>query len=159
MRDATAAGGVNRRRLRGNLEVGHARPRSMRRITILLVIGIALASCASGVSAPSRAAGVLSGVVTGHLSGGTKQSPLAGVHIGVFREAVFSGGPIRVNAPKPVATATTDGHGTFTIHGLAAGRWFVLAMDQAGGGAWVRFDPATGAVVTLVVCTDCPVPL
>jgi hypothetical protein len=58
-----------------------------------------------------------------------------------------------------LATTTTNGDGVFTFHGLPAGRWFVLAMDQAGQGSWVPFDPATGAVVTLVVCTDCPIPL
>lgn len=34
--------------------------------------------------------------------------------------------------------------------------WFVLAVSQAGPGRWVRFDPVTGAVVTLMVSHGLP---
>jgi len=132
----------------------------VRKTALLLVMGVLLASCASGASSPpSQAPGVLSGVVIGHTSQNDHRAPLAGVRVGVYRQAVSSGGPVLANPPQPLATTTTDGAGRFTIQGLPAGRWFVLALDQAGAGTWVPFDPATGAVVTLVVCTDCPIPL
>ena len=89
----------------------------------------------------------------------TTEPPWRTLASGVYRQAVSSGGPILANPPQPLATATTDSAGRFTIQGLPAGRWFVLVLDQAGAGTWVPFDPATGAVVTLVVCTDCPIPL
>ena len=115
---------------------------------------------ASGASSSLQAApGVLSGVVVGHSSQNDHRTPLADARVGVYRRAVSSGGPILANPPQPLATATTNGAGRFTISGLPAGRWFVLALDQAGAGTWVPFDPATGAVVTLVVCTDCPIPM
>lgn len=85
--------------------------------------------------------------------------PLPDATVGVYRQAVSVGGPVQVNPPSPVATATTDSAGRFLFEGLGNGRWFVIALNQAGGGRWVSYDPATGAVVTLVVCTDCPVPL
>ena len=131
----------------------------MRKASVFIVVGILMASCASGVSRPGRTARVLSGVVIGHPSQGDSQTPLANTPVGVFRQAVFSGGPILQNPPKPVATTTTDAAGAFAFRTLPAGRWFVLALNQAGRGTWVQFDPATGAVITLSVCTDCPMPL
>lgn len=132
----------------------------MRKTALLLAMGVLLGSCSSGASSlPSRVPGVLSGVVIGHPSQNDHRTPVAGARVGVFRQAVSSGGPILANPPQPLATATTDSAGRFTIQGLPTGKWFVLALDQAGGGTWVSFDPATGAVVTLVVCTDCPIPL
>ncbi len=131
----------------------------MRNMALLLVVGMTLASCSSAASPPSPAPGVLSGVVLGHLSQGGRQTPLPNAPVGVYRRAVSSGGPIQQNPPEPVATTRTDGDGVFRVRGLSAGRWFVLAIDQAGQGVWVRFDPASGAAVTLVVCTDCPIPL
>lgn len=131
----------------------------MRKIALLVLAGTLFAACSSGVKAPSPTPGVLAGVVIGHTSQGGHQTPLEGARVGVFRRAVSSGGPVQENPPQPVATTTTDAHGTFSFHGLPAGRWFVVALDQAGGGTWVRFDPASGATVTLLVCTDCPVPL
>lgn len=131
----------------------------VRKIALVLVAGAILASCSSRVSLPSPAAGVLSGVVIGHSSQNNDRTPLANAPVGVYRQAVSSGGPVLQNPPEPVATTTTDSAGVFMFQGLPAGRWFVLALDQAGQGTWVRFDPATGAVVTLVVCTDCPLPL
>jgi hypothetical protein len=128
-------------------------------MALLLVVVSALASCSSGVSAPSLAPGVLAGVVIGHRSQSTHQVPLAGVTVGVYRQAVSSGGPVLQDPPEPVATATTNGAGVFRFRGLPAGRWFVLARNEPGPGSWVSFDPSTGAVVTLVVCTDCPLPL
>ncbi len=85
--------------------------------------------------------------------------PLAGVTVGVYHQAVSVGGPVQVNPPPPVATTTTDSAGGFRFEGLGNGRWFVIALNQAGGGRWVSYDPATGIEITLVVCTDCPVPL
>jgi hypothetical protein len=131
----------------------------VKKIATVLVVGSMLAACSSGVVTSSPSPGVLSGVVLGHLSGATHQTPLANTPIGVYRRAVSSGGPVLQNPPQPVATTNTDRAGMFRFSGLPAGRWYVLAMDQAGQGSWVRFDPANGAAVTLVVCTDCPVPL
>jgi Carboxypeptidase regulatory-like domain len=131
----------------------------MRKMAVLVVtVGIALASCSSKAAPASPAPGVLSGVVLGHLSQG-KQTPLAGATVGVYRRATSSGGPVQQDPPQPVATATTDKEGAFRFLDLPAGRWFVLAQDQAGQGAWVDFDPAIGGTLTLVVCTDCPIPL
>ncbi len=135
------------------------RRRVVRNAALLLVVGMILASCSSGGSPPSASPGELSGVVIGHSSQGGHQTPLANAPVGVYRQAVSSGGPMMQNPPKPVATTTTNSAGVFRFQGLPAGKWFVLALDQAGQGTWVRFDPATGAVVTLVVCTDCPMPL
>jgi hypothetical protein len=120
---------------------------------------VLLASCSATPSAPTRQPGVLSGIVLGHTSGSAHRSPLAGVDVSIFRQAVSSGGPVLQNPPLPVATVTTDHTGAFRFHRLPAGRWFVLAPHEAGPGRWAQFDPATGAVVTLVVCTDCPIPL
>lgn len=128
-------------------------------MALLLVASIVASSCTSRVSPLNPAPGVLSGVVIGHSSQGGHQSPLANALVGVFSQAVSSGGPVLQNPPKPVATTTTNSAGVFRFQGLPAGRWFVLAPNQAGQGTWVSFDPATGAVVTLVVCTDCPMPL
>jgi hypothetical protein len=130
----------------------------MRTMVLLLAVGLILCSCSSGSSLPSPAPGVLSGVVIGHSSQNDHRTPLANAPVGVYRQAVFSGGPVLQNPPEPVATTKTNSAGVFSFRGLPAGRWFVLALDQAGQGTWVRFDPATGAVVTLVVCTDCPLP-
>ena len=132
----------------------------MRKTALLLVMGVLLGSCSSGASSSLQASpGVLSGVVVGHTSQNDHRTPLADARVSVYRQAVSSGGPILAERPQPLATTTTNGTGQFTIQGLPAGRWFVLVMDQAGAGTWVPFDPATGAVVTLVVCTDCPIPL
>lgn len=140
--------------------MGTERRRIVRKTALLLVMGVLLASCASGASSPpSQAPGVLSGVVVGHSSQNDHRTPLADARVAVYRQAVSSGGPILAEPPPPLATTTTNSAGQFTIQGLPAGRWFVLALDQAGSGTWVPFDPATGAVVTLVVCTDCPIPL
>ena len=128
-------------------------------MALLLVVGMILGSCSSGMSLPSPAPGVLSGVVIGHPSQNNHRTPLANATVGVYRQAVSSGGPVLQNPPKPVATTTTNSAGVFRFQGLPARRWFVLALNQAGQGTWVRFDPATGAVVTLVVCTDGPLPL
>jgi len=134
--------------------------RVMRKMALLLVACTALASCSTGVSLPSPAPRVLSGVVIAHTSqNNNDRAPLAGAAVAVYRQAVSSGGPVLQNPPKPVATTTTNSAGVFRFQGLPAGRWFVLAVDQTGQGTWVRFDPAIGAVVTLVVCTDCPIPL
>lgn len=131
----------------------------MRKMAVLVAVGMILASCSSAVSPPSPTPGVLSGVVIGHSSQGANQIPLANAPVGVYRRAVSSGGPVLQNPPKPVATTTTNSAGVFEFRTLPAGRWFVLAMDQAGQGTWVVLDPAIGAVVTLVVCTDCPIPV
>ena len=129
-------------------------------MALLIVMGVLLGSCSSGVSPSQRAApGVLSGVVVGHSSQNDSRTPLADARVGVYRQAVSSGGPILAEPPPPLATTTTNSAGQFTIQGLPAGRWFVLVLHQAGAGTWVPFDPATGAVITLVVCTDCPIPL
>ena len=127
-------------------------------VALALVVAL-LACCSRGSAAPSPQPGVLSGRVLGHSSQGGDRTPLAGVRVAVYRQRVFVGGPVQEHAPKPVATARTDGAGVFHVRGLPAGRWFVLAVSEAGSGSWVRFDPASGAVITLVVCTDCPVPL
>jgi hypothetical protein len=66
---------------------------------------------------------------------------------------------VLANPPKPVATTTTDDAGRFRFEGLVSRRWFVVAPNVSGSGVWVRFDRATGASVTLTVCTDCPIPL
>jgi hypothetical protein len=127
-------------------------------MAILATLTLTLSSCASKAAPASPAPGVLSGVVLGHVSQG-KQTPLAGASVGVYRRATFSGGPVQQDPPQPVATTTTDKDGAFRFRDLPAGRWFVLVQGQVGGGSWVTFDPATGAAITLVVCTDCPVPL
>ncbi len=131
----------------------------VRKMVLFLVLGMILGSCSSGLSLPSPSPGVLSGVVIGHSSQNNHRTPLANAAVAVYRQAVSSGGPVLQNPPRPVATTTTNSAGAFTFHGLPAGRWFVLALNQAGQGSWVRFDPATGAVIMLVVCTDCPLPL
>jgi len=131
----------------------------VRKKALLFVVGALLGSCTSGVSVPSPVPGVLSGVVLSHSSQSEHRTPLAGATVGVYDQAVSPGGPVLQNPPQPVATAATNRTGMFRVQGLPAGRWFVLVLNQAGGGTWVRFDPAVGAVVTLVVCTDCPVPL
>jgi len=132
----------------------------MRKVALLVVACTALAACSTGVSLPSPTRGVLSGVVIGHTSqNNDHRSPLAGAAVAVYRRAVSIGGPVLQNPPKPVATTTTNSAGVFRFQDLPAGKWFVLAVDQAGQGTWVSYDPATGAVVTLVVCTDCPIPL
>ena len=132
---------------------------TMRKIVVLLVMGMTVASCAYKAAAPaSPAPGVLSGVVLGHVSQG-KQKPLAGASVGVYRRATSSGGPIEQDPPLPVTTTMTDQDGAFRFHDLPAGHWFVMVQGQAGQGTWVTFDPATGATLTLVVCTDCPIPL
>jgi hypothetical protein len=130
----------------------------MRNVTLLLVLSTVLGSCSSRISPPTPVPGVLSGVVIAHPSQGDHRIPLADAPVGVYRRAVSTGGPVLQNPPEPVATTTTDGDGVFRFRGLPAGRWFVIAMNQAGQGTWVRFDTSTGAVVTLVVCSDCPVP-
>jgi hypothetical protein len=140
-------------------DVGTERRRIVRKTALLFVLGMILASCSSGVSRQRPVPGVLSGVVVGHSSQDSHETPLANALVDVFSQAVSSGGPVLQNPPKPVATTTTNGAGVFTFQRLPAGRWFVLAVNQAGQGTWVRFDPASGAVVTLVVCTDCPIPL
>jgi hypothetical protein len=138
--------------------VGTERRRIVRKMALVLVVGVILGSCSSGASLPGPVPGVLSGVVIGHSSLNDDRTPLANAPVGVYRQAVSSGGPILQNPPKPVATTTTNSAGVFRFQGLPAGKWFVLALNQAGQGTWVPFDPATGAVVTLVVCTDCPLP-
>ncbi len=143
----------------GNPGVGTQHRTVVRKMALLLGMGMIFASCSSGVSLPSPVPGVLSGVVIGHSSQNNHRTPLGGAPVGVYREAVSSGGPILQNPPKAVATTTTNSAGMFSFHGLPKGKWFVLALDQAGQGTWVDFDPATGGVVTLVVCTDCPIPL
>ena len=145
--------------LTGNVGPGTKRRRAVRKMALLLVMGVTLASCSSGVSPPSPAPGVLSGMVIGHTSQNDHRTPLANAAVDVYRQAVSSGGPVLQNPPEPVATTTTDSAGVFRFRGLPEGRWFVLALNQSGQGTWVHFDPATGAVVTLVVCTDCPMPL
>lgn len=127
----------------------------------VVLLALSLASCASEAppSNPSVAPGVLSGVVLGHASGQGGGSPLANTPVAVYRTAVPVGGPVLANPPEPVATATTNAAGEFRFEGLASGRWFVVAPNVAGAGVWVRFDQATGASVTLRVCTDCPIPL
>jgi hypothetical protein len=143
----------------GNVDAGTKRRRVVRKVAQLLAVGMILASCSSRVSPPSPEPGVLSGVVIGHLSQGGHGSPLADAPVAVYRQAVSSGGPVLQSPLEPVATSTTNGEGVFSFQGLPEGKWFVLALNQAGQGTWVRFDPPIGAVVTLVVCTDCPLPL
>ena len=132
----------------------------MWKMPAVLLLVLSRASCASQ-SPPSSAAGpgILSGVVLGHTSGQSGGSPLAGTNVAVYRTAVPVGGPIMANPPKPVATTTTNDAGQFRFEGLTSGRWFVVAPNVSGSGVWVRFDQATGATVTLSVCTDCPLPL
>ena len=127
----------------------------------VLLLALSLASCASKAppSSPSAAPGVLSGVVLGHTSGQSGGAPLAGTPVAVYRTAVPVGGPVLQNPPKPVATTTTNDAGEFRFEGIPSGRWFVVAPNVSGTGVWVRFDQATGASVTLRVCTDCPIPL
>ena len=131
----------------------------MRKGVLAFVISLTLASCTSHVSLPSPTPGVLAGVVMAYSSQHPDRAPLAGVTVVVYHQAVSVGGPVQVNPPSPVATTTTDSAGSFRFEGLGNGRWFVIALGQAGGGQWVSYDPATGTEITLVVCTDCPVPL
>jgi hypothetical protein len=126
---------------------------------LLFVVGVILGSCSSGGSLLSPSPGVLSGVVIGHSSQNNHRTALANAAVAVYRQAVSSGGPVLQNPPRPVTSTTTNSAGVFRFQGLPAGRWFLLVLNQAGQGSWVRFDPATGAVITLVVCTDCPLPL
>lgn len=128
-------------------------------MTLLLGIGLTLSSCTSHASPLTPEPGLLSGVVLAHSSQKSDNLPLADARVDVYRQAVSIGGPVLQNPPSPVAMTTTNSAGEFRIEGLGKGRWFVLAPNEAGGGAWVSFDPATGAVVTLIVCTDCPVPV
>ena len=137
-------------------------------MALLIVMGVLLGSCSSGVSPSQRAwpdrprirwPPRRPRVVVGHSSQNDSRTPLADARVGVYRQAVSSGGPILAEPPPPLATTTTNSAGQFTIQGLPAGRWFVLVLHQAGAVTWVPFDPATGAVITLVVCTDCPIPL
>jgi hypothetical protein len=126
----------------------------MRKAAALLLM-VTMAACASGASSVGPTQGVLSGTVVGHLSDGTQQRPMGNVSVSVYRQAVPIGGPVLQNPPKPVASTTTNSEGVFEFRSLPAGRWFVAA----GAGVWVNFDPAKGAVITIAVCTDCPVPL
>ncbi len=148
-----------RRQSLGNAGKGNGRPTVVRKTIALLALTVfVLASCSSGPTPPARQPGILSGLVIGHTSQGSDRAALTGAVVSLFRQEVSSGGPVRQNPPKPVVTVRTDGAGVFRFRGLPAGRWFVLAVGQAGPGRWVRFDPVAGAVVTLVVCTDCPIP-
>ena len=124
-----------------------------------LVIAAMLTACTSHTSQPSPSPGTLAGIVLSYSSQHPDRTPLPGVTVGVYHQAVSVGGPVQLNPPPPVATTTTDGSGRFRFEELGTGRWFVIALNQAGGGTWVSYDPARGAAITLVVCTDCPVPL
>ena len=132
----------------------------MRRTVRLLGLLVMLASCgrASSAASPTPETGVLSGVVVAHTSQGTERTPLGDATVVVYREAVQAGGVAIQNQPNPVTTTTTNAEGVFRFVGLSSGSWFLLVQNEAGGGTWVGFDAAKGAVVTLVVCTDCPVP-
>lgn len=136
------------------------RRRGVRRAAAILAIGMMLASCSARPAIPVPTPGALAGVVIDHPSGsGAHPGPLGRALVEVYRQAVSPGGPIMLHPPRPVATARTDRAGVFVIRGLPGGRWFVVVMNAAGAGSWVRYDPARGAVVTLVVCSDCPMPL
>ena len=130
----------------------------MRKALLLLAIGMLVPCCSAQIRAPHPAPDVLAGVVIAHESEGGHRAPLGGAIVGVYRQATSVGGPVRLDPPKPVAMTRTNADGEFRFTGLGQGRWFVLALNEAGDGSWVRFDPAIGAVVTLEVCTDCPVP-
>jgi hypothetical protein len=83
---------------------------------------------------------------------------VAGVKVGLYLQAVHAGGPIAVDPPRPIATVTTDGRGTFRFHGLRPGkRYFVFAVGARGYsiGHWTL----AGQRVRLVACTDCVMPL
>jgi transposase-like protein len=94
---------------------------------------------------------------TAILANGT---PLIKGSISRVNKAVSIGGAgSAIPPPKPVATARTNSTGEFRFTGLRQGRWFVFVQNEPGVGSWVRVDPETGAVVTLVVCSGCPIRL
>ncbi|HUZ85153.1 MAG TPA: hypothetical protein VMU66_10690 [Gaiellales bacterium] len=106
---------------------------------------------------PPGVPGTISGVYrAGRSSAGPLQG-VAGVRIGLYLRAI-SLGPVMIDPPRPVRVTVTAAGGSFTFTGLASRRYFVspIAPGAYAPGRWVR---PGGAVVVIVGCTACPVPL
>ncbi len=104
---------------------------------------------------PGPASTISGRVVTFHSGGPPQTAPMPHVEVRAFTRA-FPLGPVMANPPHPVATATTDADGRFTLSGLRPRRYFLVTGVT---GQWVSL-PASGAPqVTLRVCGNCPVPL
>jgi len=129
-------------------------------IPMLVFAALATAGCGqatgSGSGTQPAPASTISGrVVTFHSGGPPQTAPMPHVEVRAFTRA-FPLGPVMANPPLPVATATTDADGRFTLSDLRPRRYFLVTGVT---GHWVSL-PASGAPdVTLRVCGNCPVPL
>lgn len=106
----------------------------------------------------------------------TKGGPLSGGGVGVvvedtlvprwdLRDLDADGGIPLEDSEQPAATRKTQTRmnvtpGRFThalyredLRGSTMPIAYGMFLNQAGGGRWVSYDPATGVVVTLAVCT------
>lgn len=134
--------------------------RLQRLAPMLMFAALATAGCGqmagSGSGTQPSPASTISGrVVTFHSGGPPQTAPKPHVEVRAFTRA-FPLGPVMANPPLPVATATTDADGQFTLSGLRPRRYFLVTGVT---GRWVSL-PASGAQqVTLRVCGNCPVPL
>jgi hypothetical protein len=123
---------------------------------LLLAAGCGNGTAATGSHQPP--AGTISGTVVGYKSADKLATkPVSGVTVEAFTKAFPFIGPVMLNRPKPVARATSDGGGHFTLSGLAPGRYFVLFGRATA--RWVRLTPGHGAQVTAAMCQDCPLPM
>src|SRR6478752_8618851 len=127
-------------------------------VPMLVFAALATAGCgqAAGSGSGTQSASTISGRVVTYESGGPPQTaPMPHVEVRAFTRA-FPLGPVMANPPLPVATATTDADGRFTLSGLRPRRYFLVTGTT---GRWVSL-PASGAPqVTLRICQDCMVPL
>ena len=138
----------------------------MRTAVVALVIALTTAACgASGggssgpLSQPSPA-GSISGILLEHTSAApADRRPAAGVTIGLYTRPISQGGPVQADPPRPVATVKTGADGRFVFrHPGSRPRYFVAVVSPGPytGGRWAR---PGGRSVTLIGCTDCPMPL
>jgi hypothetical protein len=139
--------------------------RSLRiRIGLILALAASAACGGSSSSAPIPARSPGPGILTGTYevrgaSDGVVR-PAVGATIGLFRKAVSFAGPVTADQPRPIAQVVTGPDGGFRFDGLAPGRYFVEPMDLgAPRGVWVELTSSSGASVTLIGCSGCPVPL
>lgn len=126
-------------------------------------VTLALAACSSQAIPPSPpptpGPRAIEGIYFQHDADGTGNEVVEGVAIGLFREA-FVPGSLQYRPPQPIARSTTLRDGRFGFTGLAAGRYWVVPIDQrvAVSGQWVHVTDERGASLILAGCTDCPPP-